>query len=453
MGQQIERLAQFVAETRWETIPAAVRDHAGLVLLDTLGVMLAGSEQPEVAGLRAQLLETAADGASLYARGFPSTDPRTAALLNGIAGRTVELCETHRYVSCQGAVQVLPTVLALGESSGRSGREALAALVLGYEVAARIGAATTARRLAHQNGQWSLIGAVAAGARLRGFDAAQVSRAIRIGATLVLTPSYTNVVAGATALNVAGGMSGFAGSLVPELVVAGFEAQADAIEEAFGDLVGDGFAPERVTEGLGERWEIARNHLRLRACCNPIYPALDALEDALADLRPRPDEIERIDVATFRFASVMNEPEPPNTFAARYSLPHAAAAIVVRGSAGLDAFAEAALHAPAIAALRQRVQVAEDPELTKLVPRLKPARVTVTLRDGRSATRACESSRGGFDRPYGRDEVLAKFRGLAGQVLTPQGVAESEAAVERFDQVADLRDFVARLRRLSRPGA
>jgi 2-methylcitrate dehydratase PrpD len=450
MGQQIERLARLVAETSWETIPAAVRDHARLVFLDTLGVMLAGSEQPEVAELRAQLLETGGDGASLYAHGFPSTDPRTAALLNGIAGRTVELCETHRYVSCQGAVQVLPTVLALGESSGRSGREALAALVLGYEVAARIGAATTARRLAHQNGQWSLIGAVAAGARLRGFDAAQVSRAMRIGATLVLTPSYTNVVAGATALNVAGGMSGFAGSLVPELAQAGFEAQADAIEEAFGVLVGDGFAPERVTEGLGERWEIARNHLRLRACCNPIYPALDALEDALADLRPRPDEIERIDVATFRFASVMDEPEPSNAFAAKYSLPHAAAAIVVRGSAGLDAFAEPALHDPAIAALRRRVQVAEDPELTKLVPRLKPARVTVTLRDGRSATRACEASRGGFDHPYEREEVLAKFRELAGHVLTPQGVAETEAAVERFDQVADLRDFVARLRRFSR---
>jgi 2-methylcitrate dehydratase PrpD len=122
----------------------------------------------------------------------------------------------------------------------------------------------------------------------------------------------------------------------------------------------------------------------------------------------------------------------------------------VRGSAGLDAFAEAALHDPAIATLRRRVQVAEDPELTKLVPRLKPARVTVRLRDGRSATRACEASRGGFDRPYERDEVLVKFRELAGQVLTPEGVAETEAAVERFDQITDVGDFVARLRRLSR---
>jgi len=75
--------------------------------------------------------------------------------------------------------------------------------VLGYEAAARLCAAVTARPLVHQNGQACLLGAVAAAARLHGLDAAGVSRAIRIGATLMLTPSYTAAVAGATALNVA----------------------------------------------------------------------------------------------------------------------------------------------------------------------------------------------------------------------------------------------------------
>jgi len=322
--------------------------------------------------------------------------------------------------------------------------------VLGYDVAVRLGAATTARRLAHQNGQWPMLGAVAAGARLRGFDAAQVSRAIRIGATLLLTPSYTNVVAGATALNVAGGMCGLVGVLAPELTLAGFEAQPDAVEQVLGGMVADGFDPERATEQLGERWEIGRNHLRLRACCNPIYPALDALEAALADLRPRPDEIERIDVATFAFASVMNEAEPPNPFAAKYSLPHAAAAIAVRGRADLEAFGEAALRDPAIAALRRKVRLVEDPELTRQVPRLKPARVTLTLRDGRTSTRSCETSRGGFDRPYARDELLAKFRELAGSVLTPEGVTEVEALVADFERVEDAGALAALVQQHSR---
>ncbi|MBI3067591.1 MAG: MmgE/PrpD family protein, partial [Betaproteobacteria bacterium] len=379
MAEQIEKLARFVAETRWEEISDAVQRHAKLVVLDTLGVILAGSEQPEVRQLRERLGATAGTGATVLARGWPVSDPRTAALLNGIAGRSIELCEGHRYVSCQGAVQILPGVLAVGEWAQSSGREMLTALVLGYDVAVRLGAAMTRRPLAHQNGQAPLLGAVAAGARLRGLNAADTSRALRIGGTLVLTPSYTNVVAGATALNVAGGMSGVAAALAPELAVAGFTAQDDAIEEALSSLVGDGFEPGALLEELGTRWEISRNAFRLRACCNPIYAALDALEEALGALRPRPDEIERIDIATYRFASVMRNPDPPNYFASKYSLPHAAAALVLRGNAGYGSFTEALVRDPAVAALRHRVHVAEDPAMNAAVPRLKPARVTLTL--------------------------------------------------------------------------
>src|SRR5262249_26536510 len=117
----------------------------------------------------------------------------------------------------------------------------------------------TARAPAHQHGQSGLLGAVAAGARLRGLNAAETSRALRIGATLVLTPSYTNAVAGATALNVAGGVSGFAAALAPELALAGFAAQGNAIEEAPSSLVGGGFQPGGLLHEIGTRLEIHRN--------------------------------------------------------------------------------------------------------------------------------------------------------------------------------------------------
>jgi 2-methylcitrate dehydratase PrpD len=446
MGEQIEALANFAATTSWDAMPGAVREHAKLVLLDTLGVILAGSVQPEVAGARARLTATGGRGATVYAPEWPTTDPRTAALLNGLAGRSIELCEGHRYVSCQGAVQVLPTALSSAEWLDRSGRETLAALIVGYEVAARLGAGLTARPLAHQNGQAPLLGAVAAGARLRGLSGEQTSLALRIGAILLLTPGYTNAVAGATALNLAGGMSGFAGALAPELAMAGVAAQPNAIEESFGQLVGDGFRAEAVTEELGQRWEIARNYFRLRACCNPIYAALDALEDILDDLRPEPASIERIDVATYRFAANMREPNPINYFAAKYSLPHAAAALVLRGNAGYHAFTEEVVREPAIAAFRRRVTVREDPDLSAAVPRLKPARVTVTFTDGRQVTRLRESARGDYQDPYGDDEIRAKFRELAGVVLSPAGVAQVEQLVDRLDQLPRLATLVETLR-------
>src|SRR5215472_10284477 len=450
MGRQIEELARFVAETRLADIPEAVRAHARITLLDTLGVILAGSTRPEVAALR-ERLGGGSGGATVYAPGWPQSDARSAALLNGIAGRAIELCEGLRLVSGQAALQVLPGVLAVGEQAHSSGRDMLTALLLGYDVAARFAGGFTPRPLAHQNGQVSLLAAAAAGAKLRGLDAEGISRAMRIATTLLLTPSYTNAVAGATALNVAGGMSGFAAALAPELALAGFVAQDDAIEEALDQLVGDGFAPDGVLDELGTRWEITRNYFRLYACCNPIHSALDRLGEVLAELHPRPDQVERIDIATYRFASVMRNPDPPNYFASKYSLPHAAAAMVVRGNAGFAELDDSALSDPAIAALRHRVQVTEDPAMSAIAPRLRPARVTVTLVDGRQATRSGDNQRGDFQQPFTETEIRTKFRELASVVLSSEGVSRLEDAVDRCENWQSIDELTGLLRRHSRP--
>jgi 2-methylcitrate dehydratase PrpD len=254
-------------------------------------------------------------------------------------------------------------------------------------------------------------------------------------------------VAGATALNVAGGMSGFAAALAPELALAGFEAQDNAIEEGLGQLVGGGFQPDGLLDELGSTWHITRNYFRLYACCNPIHPALDALSEVLAELRPAAQAIDRIDINTYRFASVMRNPEPPNYFASKYSLPHAAAAMVVTGEASHRSLGDAALRDPVIAALRHRVHIAEDPAMTAMLPALRPAKVSVTLTDGRQATRQVDSHRGDFNQPYAESEIRTKFQQLAGEVLTPEGVSAAEAAVEGCEAWNSVGELVALLRR------
>ena len=307
------------------------------------------------------------------------------------------------------------------------------AFVLGYDVAARLAGGFTPRPLAHQNGQVSLLAAVAAGARLSGLDGSGISRAMRIATTMLLTPSYTNAVAGATALNVAGGMSGFAGALAPELALPASRRKRTRSSRRLANWLARVHA-DRLLDDLGTVWHITRNYFRLYACCNPIHPALDCLQDAIAELRPRPDEIERIDIATYRFASVMRNPDPPNYFASKYSLPHAAAAMVARGGAGYAALDDTALEDPVIVGLRHRVQVTEDPAMTAVAPRLRPARVTVTLTDGRSSIHARESHRGDFQQPFAESEIREKFRELAGVALIPEGVAAVEKAVDRCEE-------------------
>jgi 2-methylcitrate dehydratase PrpD len=450
VGREIEELARFVAAAAFEDVPQAVRQHAKLTLLDTLGVILAGSERAEIKALRERLLGCGGRGATVFARGWPETDPRGAALLNGIAGRAIELCEGLRLASGQPAVQILPGLFAMGEAGGHTGAEMLLAFVLGYEVAARLSGAFRPRPLAHQNGGVSLIAAAAAGARMRGLDAQGVSRAMRIATILFLTPSYRNAVAGASALNVAGGMSGFVGTLAPELALAGFTAKEDAVEEALGEVVGAGFSPQRILDELGSRWEITRNYFRLYACCNPIHPALDCLKEILETLDPRPDQVLSIGVATHRFAAAMAEPAPKNFFASKYSLPHAAATMVVRGGAGWRELDEGALSDPQIAGLRPRVHIVEDEAMSARVPRFKPARVTVVLEDGREMTVSRESHRGDFYEPFAESLIRDKFRELAASVLSEEGARTVEAATLRAEDWSNVGELAALLRRHGR---
>jgi len=168
-------------------------------------------------------------------------------------------------------------------------------------------------------------------------------------------------------------------------------------------------------------------------------------------LQPRPDQIAQIDFITYRFAAFMRNPDPPNFFASKYSLPHAAATMVVRGHAGHAALDDTAVHDPAIAALRHRVTVTEDPAMSALAPRFRPARVVVTLTDGRSATHACDSHRGDFYQPFAEAELRYKFRELAGTLLTREGVELVEEAVdhcESWDNVDALTTLCRRHGRL-----
>src|SRR5207245_3260375 len=171
------------------------------------------------------------------------------------------------------------------------------------------------------------------------------------------------------------------------------------------------------------------------------------LRAALAELLPKPDQIKSIDIATYRFASVMRNPDPPNYFASKYSLPHAAAAMVVRGNAGFTELDDTALQDPAIAALRHRVHVTEDPAMSAVAPRLRPARVSVTLTDGRQVTQAGDSYRGDFQRPFAEAEIRTKFRELASVVLTSEGASRVEEAVDRCEDWRSLDELTKLLRR------
>jgi 2-methylcitrate dehydratase PrpD len=212
-------------------------------------------------------------------------------------------------------------------------------------------------------------------------------------------------------------------------------------------MVGAGFSPATLNDDMGRRWEILENYFRFYACCNPIHAALDSLAETLAVLKPKPEEVALVDVQTFAFASVMRNPAPPNYFASKYSLPHAAAVLIARGAWALPKSTTARSRIPSIATLRPLVRIAErSGDDGAQYADAQAARVTLTLKDGRSATAARENSVRDTLKEDPEPQVRAKFRELAAAHLTPAGIDALEAAVDRCEEWQTMSDLTEPLR-------
>jgi 2-methylcitrate dehydratase PrpD len=444
-------LARFVASLHHDAVPAATRDHAALVVADTVGAILGGAREAEIRRLHAAA-ERAAGPATVLGEGFPRVEPWWAITANGLAGTMLELDEGNRFARGHPGIHVLPAALTEAERLGRPGSALISALVVGYDVAARLGGGAPIRPGMHMHGVHGAVGAAAAVARLRELDEGVTAQALGVAAGLTLGTSWRTALGGATVRNAYAGLAGANGWLAADLAVAGITPLPDMLSEIFGRISGSSFDAAGILDGLGERFEISRNYFKRYACCRYNHPAVEAIEEMLAETPVAPDRIASIRVATSALGATMSERDPSGALGAKFSIPYSLAVRLVLGKwddCGVEAFREPALSDARVRALARRVEVVEDPALTALTPRLRPARVEVRLADGRVLARQVDQPSGEFDRPYPEAALQAKFVGLAAGDLGTTGAGAAWELCRRVGELKSARELTDRLRALA----
>jgi 2-methylcitrate dehydratase PrpD len=423
MEPVLASLARIVSRLPADAIPATVRDRAAVVLADTVGAILGGAQEREVQRLHAGV-ERAAGPATVLGAGFPRVEPWWAITANGLAGTMLELDEGNRFARGHPGIHVVPAALAEAERLGRSGGALLSALIAGYDVAARLGGGAPIRPGMHMHGVHGAVGAAAAVARLRELDEDVTARVLGVAAGLTLGTSWRTALGGATVRNAYAAVAGASGWLAVDLAVAGLTPLPDMLSEIFGRISGSTFDARAILDGLGERFEISRNYFKRYACCRYNHPAVEAIEEILAETPVPPDRIASIRVATSALGATMSERDPSGALGAKFSIPYSLAARLILGEwhdCGVAAFREPALSDARVRALAGRVDVVEDPGLTALTPRVRPARVEVQLTDGQVLARQVDQPSGEFDRPYTEVALRAKFVGLAAAAFGDSG--------------------------------
>jgi 2-methylcitrate dehydratase PrpD len=443
----LDQLAQFVVDTRLEDLDGSTVTAAKAVVLDTLGAILAGSRLPENANL-AKLAQgmSSAGPATLF--GHPGrVQPPFAALVNATAGVSLEMDEGNRLGGGHASIHVTPGAIGVAEEQGSSGRAFLESVIVGYEVTSRIGTGTTTRAAIHSHGTWGTIGAAAATARLMGFGSTQTRQAMSLAMSMSPANTWTPCLEGATIRNLYPGRSSFQGIMAAHLVRCGFTAVQDGPADLYREVLGEGFDPAAVVDGLGRRGacRIQQNYFKFHACCFYNHPALDAVQALLRREKFAPSDVEHIRVTAPAMALTMANPEPESMLAAKFSIPYAVAAALVHGTTDVTAFYPEKLADAQTRSLARRVEVVADPEMNLRNYDRPASNVAVVLKDGRTLRESVTAHHGDARNPASRDELEGKFTFLAQDALGDVKSRRVIAAVDRLDALEDVGELTRHL--------
>ncbi|WP_321786188.1 MmgE/PrpD family protein [Burkholderia pyrrocinia] len=437
------RLAAFVAQTAADALPDDVVAKAKRHVLDTFGAALAGASAIETRSARALTGAVAQGGASLWGT-RRTAGARDAAFVNGIAAHALELDDSG---GCDhsGAV-VLPAVLAALSCAGRpvTGRECVAAIVLGYDVGRRVLEAAGGYA-AHNGAGWhstlscGVFGAAAASARVFGLDAARTRDALGHAASFA-GGLWGFVHDGSQTKRLHAGRAAEGGVLAALLAREGVSGPAHVFDDVWGGFfntfAAQSHVPDALTDGLGANWKLMRCSIKPHASCRSAHAAVDAALQLAAGRTVAAAEIERVVVRASAFVARMCGGRDLSTLSsAQMSLPYAVAAALAFGDTGIGVYRADRRTDPRVTALLARIAVDVDPALGDL----DEPTVILHRTDGGRESCHVPIALGDPRNPLSDAALLAKYRALAGMALDRAQVDALSDMCLSLDRQADAR--------------
>jgi 2-methylcitrate dehydratase PrpD len=409
-----QMLAKFVATHPSRGWSDAVDHEAHRTFMNWLGcaVGAAHHEAADAALAAVTMLQPAAQ-ASVLGR-TDKVDMASAALVNGITSHTFDFDDTHLKTIIHPAGPVASAVLALAEHTKATGREVIDALVLGIDVACRVGNAMYPEhydRGWHITGSTGTLGAAAACARLLKLDVEKTAMALGIAAS---QPVGMREQFGTMTKPFHPGGAARAGLMSALLASKGFTASPKALEAPRGMMqtVSTKNDWNEITGELGQRFEISFNTYKPFACGIVIHPSIDACAQLKAQ-GVAPEDVERIELKVHSLVlELTGKKEPADGLQAKFSVYHGCAAGLMFGRAGEDEFSDAIVNRADMVALRRKVVATVDDVIDEA-----SVDVTAVLKDGRRVHVFVEHAIGSLQNPMTDAQLEWKFHGLADAVL------------------------------------
>jgi len=449
-----EKLAHFVAETGVDGIPQDALNIARMGITDCIGVTFPGSLEPLGKIMRDYARKMGGVNDCSIIGSDLKTSPYLAALVNGTMGHALDYDDMGGFG--HPSVALAPAVLAIGESIGTSGKDILAAYVIGFEVASCLCGPLMMSHYTrgwHSTDNFGSLGAAAAAAWLLKLNVHQVRMTLGIVASLAggLRQNFGTMTkplhAGQAAAN---------GIQAALLAQAGFTANENIIEAPLGFAKVFGHDEEvdwaKASEGLGKIFNITSPTfsgiaIKPYPSCGGTHCSIDAALFLKKEYGLKSDDIAEVELGTnsFMINRLLIHHRPRTGLEGKFSLEYTVARALHSGEVKLKHLTDEGVNEPPVKSLIERTKWVEKypmPALGQPLEGLGPQSVTVKLKDGKEYSHEVNISKGLPQNPLTPDQFNEKYKDCASTVLSNEGVEKSLGMLSNLTGVKNVRELM-----------
>ncbi len=442
-----QKFAAFIAGTNYDDLPEQVVMLAKERIMDTLGAAIAGSVNWEYAAQLREACKKLGSGECSVIGGEKCYPAAHAAMINATYAHSVELDDGHKNAGCHAGAVVVPTALTMAQAMGKSGRELIAAVAIGYEVTYRIASHVNPAQINkgfHPSSNCGAYGAAAVAGKLMGLNEEQLANALG-QAGMLASGTMEATKSGQRAKCVQVGNAAYNGILAACLAQTGMEGCLTALEGPNGLFAtqSENVDVEDVCRDLGKVYTIGDTYNKMYPSCRHAQPGIEAALDLGVEHRIDPADVAAVHIGTHKVAYELTGiiKEPKNSGEAKFSLAYGSAVALRRHRFGVAELMERSYTDPETLRLADKVTCEIDPDVQAVFPKKRGAKVRIELKDGTVYEKEIYDLKGSPGNPVSIGELERKFMSSAGAAMPEiraQQLLELLRDVEALDSVDGL---------------
>jgi 2-methylcitrate dehydratase PrpD len=449
MSRISEHIAQFIAKTTYEDLPAHVIETAKKSLLDAIGVMLAATTTGDGCGPMVKLAVANEGVPASTILGIGVKRPaHMAAFANGALAHALDFEDTHDRAFVHSNAAAIPAALAVAEASGQAdGKQLLTAIALGSELVCRLGLSIKDNLLEagwYMPPIFGAFGAAAAAGKVLDLSPRQLLDAFSLTlcqatCSAELTHNPQSIIR-----SIRDAFAAQAGVLAAQLAkdgVTGFEQPFEGKLGFFHAYARDHYDPDAVIGGLGSDYEMARVSFKAWPSCRGTHPYIEGALQIMQANGLRAADITGIRTVVSPVNRMLCEPleakrRPSTPINAKFSVPYAMAAAIRHGTVSLEHFEPDALADPEVC----RIAALVDYEVDTAMGLKDTLRGYTEIRAKNQAFSAVvDAPYGDPANPLSADDLIAKFKSCARLSASPMSDERLNRIVDMVFHMEDVR--------------